>query len=244
MWCARLLLLVALLPFALLRVRAPRAKGRIPVEIVVGLCALGVLATFAYSGHAATGRWIGFGVTLDLIHLAGVSFWLGGIALLAVTLGRPGDVDAAMRATERFARIALPAVGLVVLSGVLQGWRQLETWSAIWDTDYGRILFAKVLVVVGIVIVASATRDILRQRIEPRLHARVAEPEPEPEPALVGVGAGAAMTAVDDADVDPAVRAGAIDPVDVAQLRAAILVEVGLAAVVLALTAALVVSAP
>ncbi len=145
-----------------------------------------------------------------------------------------------MRATERFARIALPVVGLVVLSGLLQGWRQLETWSAVWDTDYGRILFAKALVVVAIVIVASATRDILRQRIEPRLRARV--PAPAPEPAPVAVGAGA--TEPSAVATDPADGAEAIDPVDVAQLRAAILVEVGLAAVVLALTAALVVSAP
>jgi copper transport protein len=224
---ARAILLVALLPFALLRVRAPRAKRRIPVEIVVGPCALGVLATFAYAGHASTGRWIGFGVTLDLLHLAGVAFWVGGIALLAVTLGRPGDVDDTMRATARFARVALPVVGLVVLSGLLQGWRQLETWSAIWDTDYGRILFAKALVVVAIVIVASATRDILRQRIEPRLPARHA--------ATVGG---------QPHDRDRLERVESVDAVDVAQLRAAILVEVGLAAVVLALTAALVVSAP
>jgi copper transport protein len=101
---------------------------------------------------------------------------------------------------------------------VVQGWRQLETWSAIWDTDYGRILFAKVLVVASIVIVASATRDILRQRIEPRLRAGVRTDE------LDGVDG--------------------VDPEDVAQLRSAILVEVALAAVVLALTAALVVSAP
>jgi copper transport protein len=215
---ARVILLVALVPFALLRIRAPKARARIPVEVVVGLCSLGVLATFAYAGHASTGRWIGAGVTLDLLHLGGVAFWLGGVALLAVALGRPGDVAGAMRATTRFARYALPAVGLVVLSGVVQGWRQLETWSAIWDTDYGRILFAKVLVVASIVIVASATRDILRQRIEPRLRAGVRTDE------LDGVDG--------------------VDPEDVAQLRSAILVEVALAAVVLALTAALVVSAP
>jgi hypothetical protein len=45
-------------------------------------------------------------------------------------------------------------------------------------------------------------------------------------------------------DRDRLERVESVDAVDVAQLRAAILVEVGLAAVVLALTAALVVSAP
>jgi copper transport protein len=247
---ARVILLVALVPFALLRVRAPRARARIPVEAVVGLCALGVLATFAYAGHASTGRWTAAGVTLDLLHLAGAAFWLGGVALLAVTLGRPGDAGDAgevMGAAERFARLALPAVGLVVLSGAVQGWRQLESWSAVWDTDYGRILFAKVLVVAAIVIVASATRDILRRRIEPHVrrtaHTGAGNPA-HGETRAVDPG-DVTPDDVTPGDVDPGdVDPGDVDPGEIAQLRTAILVEVALAAVVLVLTAALVVSPP
>jgi copper transport protein len=210
---ARVVLLVALLPFAVLRIRTARAMARIPVEIVVGSCAVGVLATFAYSGHAASGRWTGVGIGADLVHLAGVAFWIGGIVLFGVTLVRVHDAPATLRAVDRFSRVALPAVGIVVLSGALQAWRQLRTWSALWDTDYGHLLLAKVLVVVSIVIVASATRDILRSRFDP--------------------GASTGVEAALDADT-----------VAVAQLRAAILVEVLLAGVVLAITAALVVSAP
>jgi copper transport protein len=212
---ARVLLLVALVPFALLRVRAPgaatRRLARVPLETVVGLCALGALATFAYAGHASTGRWTEVGVGADMVHLTGVAFWIGGIVLFGVTLVRVCDAHDTLRAVDRFSRLALPAVALVVLSGVLQAWRQLKTWSALWDTDYGHLLIAKVLVVVSIVIVASATRDILRGRLAP------------------------------DAGVEAPLDA---DTVAVAQLRTAVLVEVLLAAVVLAITAALVVSAP
>jgi copper transport protein len=209
---ARVLLLVALVPFAFLRIRAPRSRARIPIEAVVGLCSLGVLATFAEVGHASTGRWIGVGVTTDIVHLTGVSFWLGGITLLALVLRSRDDVAGIMGATDRFSRWALPAIALVVVSGIVQGWRQLRTWSALWDTDYGRLLVVKSLVVVSIVIVASATRDILRDEIVPRL--RSAARSEEFESAAVG------------------------------QLRNAIWVEVLLAAVVLAVTAVLVVSAP
>jgi copper transport protein len=212
----RIILLIALLPFALLRIRHPGARARIPVEVVVGLGSLGVLATFAYAGHASTGRWTTAGVILDLAHLTGVSFWLGGIVVLAVVLRTLDDVPVIMGATERFARLALPAMALIVLSGIVQGWRQLRTWSALWDTDYGRLLVVKSLVVVSIVIVASATRDILRDDVVPRLRRTEA----------------------------PASGVGTVDAGVVAQLRNAVWVEVLLAGIVLGVTAALVVAAP
>ena len=62
------------------------------------------------------------------------------------------------------ARLALPAVALLVISGTLQGWRQIGTWSGLWHTSYGRLLIIKVLVVLAIVALASAARDALRER--------------------------------------------------------------------------------
>jgi copper transport protein len=55
-------------------------------------------------------------------------------------------------------------MAVLVISGLLQGIRQIQTWDGLWHTSYSRLLLTKVLVVIGIVIVASAARDAVRHR--------------------------------------------------------------------------------
>lgn len=177
------------------------------------LAAVGAWVTFAYAGHGDTGRWPGLGVAADLAHLGAASLWLGGVVALAVTLRdrlRSGEVTTG---ASRFSKVALPAIGVVVLSGVIQGWRQIGSWAGLWQTTYARLLITKVLIVVALVIVASAARGFVRSRV-PVLRA-----------ALGGDAAAQAPTPFTD-------------------LRDGILVEIGLAVAVLAVTAALVVTVP
>lgn len=212
----RVFALSALTPFVVLRTRRPRSATGSLIEGIVTVLALVVLATFAYAGHANTGRFVVLGFATDLAHLGAAAFWLGGIVTLALTLRNREETESTARAAWHFSRIALPAVAVIVVSGVIQGWRQVDTWWALWHTEYGRLLVVKVLVVVAVVIVASATRDEMRDRIVPALRR------------ALGVGSSTAVIE-DDA---------------VAQLRNGIWAEVLLAVVVLAATAALVVTAP
>jgi copper transport protein len=120
--------------------------------------------TFAYAGHGSTGSWpLGAFVT-DVVHLGAAALWLGGLAVLGVAALARYEADALRDGAARFSRVALPAIGVVVVSGTIQGWRQVHGWNALWHTEYARLLVVKVLVVVAIVIVASASRDALRAR--------------------------------------------------------------------------------
>jgi copper transport protein len=163
-------LVAALAAGILWRRRRPVTSG---VPVLTALVGLGVLETFAYSGHGYTGRWPQLGLFTDLAHLGGAALWLGGLVVLALVLRhRPSsssEADSTTDAAGRFSRLALPAIGLVVLSGVVQGWRQVGSWSALLHTTYGRLLVVKVLVVVAIVVVASAARDAVRDRAAPSL---------------------------------------------------------------------------
>ena len=210
----RAALLVGLVPFAVVGVGAARSWSRYAVEGMVAALAVGVWASFAYAGHGNTGRLAGLGFVTDVAHLSAASLWLGGVAALAFALRERGQVETNARAAARFSKIALPAIAVVVLSGVAQGWRQIGTWWALWHTSYARLLVIKVTIVLAIVIVASAARDLLRERIVPALRA-AAHP--------------GRSTQEDDT---------------MAELRNGVWVEVGLAAVVLAVTASLVVTAP
>lgn len=250
-------LIVALTGYARAPLARTRRGARLAIEAPLALLGLGVGATFAYAGHGFTGRWRAFGFVLDVTHLTAASIWLGGVVLLAWALRkRANAVQAAEESSEalrRFSRIALPAIGLVVLSGVLQGWRQIGTWSALWHTGYARLLIIKVLVVLAIIIIASAGRDALRERGDrpgrPREPDGSSGPESavlagdsRPLPAYDG-GAGVAVVKWAPAVID-LLEVQTADVMLVRDVRRGVLLEAGLAVVVLAVTSALVVTPP
>lgn len=91
------------------------------------------------SGHAATG---GLPARLLLaLHALTAAFWLGAFLPLWALLRRDGA--AALPAVRRFAAIAIPAVALLLLSGVAQAALHLPGASALLETTYGTLLLAK-----------------------------------------------------------------------------------------------------
>jgi copper transport protein len=211
-WLARAILAAALFPFA----RRPRWGTGPVVDVALALAGLALVGTISYGGHATTGRGVALAFVTDLVHVSGAAVWLGGLSILALALWLPARARGAPLATSRFSRIAAPAIGLVALSGVLQATRQIESWSALLHTTYGRLLIAKVFCVGVIVVAASASRDIVRTRLMPRM-----------TPAM---GPGAAHVEADEHDVR--------------NLRDAVLFEVAVAIIVLAITAVLVNTQP
>lgn len=215
-WTARAVLAAVLFAVSQARSRLKRGAGALALDAVFVVVALACLMTFTYAGHGDTGRLVATGFVADLTHLGAAALWLGGIAVLAIGLRDPHRLWGAARATERFSRLALPAVVVLALSGTVQAWRQIGTWSALWHTTYGHLLTAKVLVFSALVVAAYASRDVLRLRVVPALRT--------------ALGPGAARREA--------------DPEDAVELRNGVWVEATLAIVVLALTAALVNAQP
>ena len=210
-WLIRAGLLLLVLP-AVARSGARRRPLVNGVDAVLGLL---VLATFTFAGHARTGRWVPLATVTDIVHLGAAAVWLGGIAVLATLLVRRTPPHDAPEVTQRFSRIAAPAIVVVAVSGAVQAWRQTAGLDSVLDTTYGRLLLTKIGLVVMIVAAASVSRHIVR------LWA---------ERTLVPAGPGA-------------MRAEA-DPEDMRELRNAVVVEVAIAAIVLVVTAILVNTTP
>ena len=140
----------------------------------------------AFAGHAGTGRWHLVGLLLGVLHVAAVTVWLGGLAYLAFAVLRTpqaaparavgaavatSEVEPAVDAREnvtlavrRFSSVAFVAVVVAVATGVVQGWRLVESWAALWDTDYGRLLVLKTALVTVMVVTAAFARGIVRRR--------------------------------------------------------------------------------
>ena len=156
-WVLRLGLIV--LAAALLRMMA-RHDGPLP-SWWFGLGALVGLGLSATPGLAGTRRPVAGCCSrsaADMLHVLGMSVWLGGLVMLAIART---DEHSYGRVAERFSGLALGAVVVLVITGALQAIRQLQPFSALWESDYGRLLIAKLLAFGGILLIAAWSRRIV-----------------------------------------------------------------------------------
>ncbi|MGW4201077.1 copper resistance CopC/CopD family protein [Streptomyces sp. NPDC004726] len=126
----------------------------------------GLAATWALSEHASTGIQTGLAMPLDVLHLLAAAGWLGGLAALLTALHRAPVIDPV--AVRRFSTLAFVCVVTLAATGIYQSWRQLGSWSALTETEYGQLLLVKVALVVVMVAVAGISRRWTAQLAEAR----------------------------------------------------------------------------
>ncbi|GAA2957456.1 copper resistance CopC/CopD family protein [Kitasatospora cinereorecta] len=118
--------------------------------------AAGIAGTWALAEHASTGIQPGIAMPADVLHLLAVAAWLGGLAALLVALYRTPDITSG--AVRRFSRLAFGSVLVLAATGLYQSWRQVGSWSALTGTRYGVLLIIKVTLVAVLIGVAWISR--------------------------------------------------------------------------------------
>ena len=139
----------------------------------IWLWAMGALVALSASGHAANVQPAWWGISVDSVHLIAAGFWAGGIVGLATQ--RPPGGWRSPQATQllrRFSPIALTAFVFTVAGGGLEAVLQLGSPGALVETDYGRVLLAKIALV-GLMVPLSFVAWRLR-RPRPRVEAAIA----------------------------------------------------------------------
>jgi copper transport protein len=243
-WLLRLVLLVLAIPLLRMLVNRrpvveyPLPRWWRPAGAVVGV---GLLFTPGLSGHASSGRLVPIALPADAIHLGAVSLWLGGLVVLVAVVLRPKHVDELRAVVPRFSRLALTAVGVIVVTGSFQAWRQLGSISDLRDTDYGKLLAAKLIAVGALIITAAFSREIVNRRFlaprpapRPRVPVTAGGPPLPPDEDDGGGGGG------DGDDVDES----EVDAWEARNLRRHVGLEVVFAIVILSITSLLVNAAP
>lgn len=119
---------------------------------------LALSATPGLAGHASTGRWVLLALPADMLHVLGMAVWLGGLVTLAIART---DEDSYGRVAQRFSGLALGAVMVLVITGTFQSVRQLQPFSALWDSDYGLLLVAKLVAFAAILLIAAWSRRLV-----------------------------------------------------------------------------------
>jgi putative copper resistance protein D len=173
-WLARHGLLVVLGAFLTIRADVVDGRNWIAARGEALVLATLSLALMSASSHAAaiTPR-AASAVAVDVIHLLATGVWVGALTALALLLRAASRADGAdslpyaVRATRRFSRVALVAMLLLMASGVMSALVQVESIAGLMGTTHGRLLLAKLAVLVAILVLATVNRT----RILPALSA-------------------------------------------------------------------------
>lgn len=149
-WKVRMAALLALVPTALVVTQRPV----LGLALVSGLAGVS-LATLAWAGHGAMDSgaigWLHLGG--DIVHLLAAGVWIGAIGALCKLLfdGHArvdvGHLGTLYRALENFATTGTTAVGLILLTGILNAWIIMgpQNLLALPSHAYGRLLLFKVV---------------------------------------------------------------------------------------------------
>jgi copper transport protein len=129
---------------------APRSTLSRPQVLLVGGALVALALTAALAGHSATYSPGGLLVCTDTVHLLCVGAWLGGLAMLLLALplaARPlprrERTPLLAGVVGRFSLLAVVAVTLLLLAGIVQSIALVGALDAFVETAYGRLVLAR-----------------------------------------------------------------------------------------------------
>lgn len=173
-WLVRMAALALALTIALAALESPGAR------VAITLCAGTALATLAWLGHGVMNddRTGVVHLVADIGHLGAAGIWTGALACLTILVLRPIDRMNAARlddlhgALAGFADVGTVAVGLVIVTGLVNSWLLVGPGNvgSLGTTLYGQLLLAK-LALFGAMLGLAALN---RFRLVPALGAAAA----------------------------------------------------------------------
>jgi copper transport protein len=127
----------------------------------------------ALSGHGSTQSPVALNFPTNALHVAAMAIWLGGLATLLFVAPRgtrelePGDRGKLLAAViSRFSRVALIAVGAILLTGLIQAYVYVRHLDALTETGYGRAVLIKFILLMVLIGIGAYNR----RRSVPRLN--------------------------------------------------------------------------
>jgi copper transport protein len=165
-----LAVLAAMLP------RVFKAQAGVADRVLVAVLGVIGLATWPLAGHPGSSPVPALTTVADMAHLAAMAVWLGGLTMLSVFLLRqatPREVGVIMPVWSRWAALA---VSVLVLAGTAQALVEVGSFGALFDTTYGRLVIAKVLLLGGVLVAANYSRRWVVRHATPRSPDKLAKP--------------------------------------------------------------------
>jgi copper transport protein len=175
-WIVFGLLVILILRPAMSRTRAVPARASL-----LALPLIFLVMVPALSGHGSTQSPVALDFPVNVVHVAAMGIWLGGLAALLFVAPRatrelePGDRSRLLAAAlSRFSEVALIAVGAILLTGLIQAYVYVRHPGDLLGTGYGRAVLAKFLLLMALIGIGAYNR----RRSVPHLKKIAAGGEP------------------------------------------------------------------
>ncbi len=137
-------------------------RFRKPMWCAVALVLIILLGSVA-TGHAWSrmeNRFV-LGV-LDLLHQAAAGVWIGGLPILLIALGVTKSSDLANSIAQRFSRMAMAGVAVVMVAGIGLVLFYVDAPNAVYGTSYGIMLLGKIGLFLVLVGIGARNKSIVR----------------------------------------------------------------------------------
>jgi putative copper export protein len=160
LWVLAAVVLAALLQGGARTARSPGWR------VGAGAVALGLLRATGMAGHNSEGTEPTWGAVADLVHLLGVSLWIGGLTMLTVAVlprREPGELAAVVPGYSKLAAVSVTAI---VAAGLVLAWQIVGSYDALLHTSYGRLLLLKTGVLAVVLAAAWCSRQWTRTRLD------------------------------------------------------------------------------
>ncbi|MSR23096.1 MAG: hypothetical protein EXR92_06105 [Gemmatimonadetes bacterium] len=166
----------------------PRILDRAPMAWLFPTVVAGALSFFpSFTGHAiGSSRLTWLAVALDGAHVIAAGSWIGTLGVMVVLhlrtrSGAPPVRSLLSAAVPRFSKVALASAATLAVSGLFASWLHLPSAGSLLSSAYGRLLLAKVVVVLIVAALGRANWRSWMRRVrageEPELSLRSAVPE-------------------------------------------------------------------
>ena len=136
-------------------------RATLPFGIGSGIFGGLMMLTIPMSGHArAVQGATALAVGIDWAHIAGTTIWIGGLVFLwAIVLllqkKQTEHIAFLSRLASRFSQMARMCVLVLLATGIYTAWVHMSGWHAFVNTDYGRALLGKLILVTLMLLLAA-----------------------------------------------------------------------------------------
>ena len=118
---------------------------------------------------------------LTWIHITSAAIWVGGSLFIGVVfapilkkMSMPVEerIQLMVQVGRRFNKLALPALFILIATGIYQAHLVLQKSDILYETSYGHVLIIKMILVAALLVLYAVHVRIIRKDVEDKIIAK------------------------------------------------------------------------